>query len=136
MGSSSDHGTTRPLPRGRAAAAIEATRPDALPESRIEGAKPTPKKRAAVLRKPLGPLQAALRDIDREAAEAVTARNPRRDAFEAFSPRASELLEGLLRFGAMDDEADRLQRPVASASNDNVAAKEHVTPPADDPTPA
>lgn len=122
----------------RAAAAIEATKPDALPESRIEGAQPTPEKWAAILRKPLAPLRAALQDIDREAAEAVTAltaRNQRRDAFEAFSPRASELLEGLLRFGGMNDEADRLERPVASASNDNVV-EEPVTPPADDPTPA
>jgi len=123
----------------RAAAAIEATKLEALPACRIEGAKPTPKKWAAVLRKPLAPLRAALHDIDREAAEAVTAltaRNQRRDAFKAFSPRVSELLEGLLRFGGMDDEADRLERPVASASNDNVVEEEPVTPPADDPTPA
>jgi len=121
----------------RAAAAIEQTKPESLPECRIEGAKPTTKKWAAVLRKPVGQLKEALGDVDREAAEAVTAlsaRNQRRDAFEAFAPKASELLEGLLRFGGMDAEADRLERPVATASNDNVA-EEPAPSPANDPTP-
>ena len=123
----------------RAAAAIEAVKPDALPESRIEGAKPSPKKWAALIRKPAGQLKDALGDVDREAAEAVTAlteRNTRRDAFEAFNPRALDLLEGLLRFGGMNAEADRLARPVATASNDNRGAEEPADPPADDPTPA
>lgn len=122
----------------RAACAVEAVKVDALPECRIEGAKPTPKKWAALLRKPLAPLQRALQDIDREAAEAVsalTARNAKRDAFEAFAPRAGELLDGLLRFGNMDDEADRLARPVASPSNDNSNTPTPDDRPAD-PTPA
>ena len=43
-----------------------------------------------------------------EAITARTARNATRDAFEDFLPRASDLVEGLLRFGRMDAEADRL----------------------------
>jgi hypothetical protein len=104
----------------RAADVIAALKPESFPEAKIEGGKPSPKKWAALLSKPATALQAALDDVDREAVEAITAltkRNETRDAFEAFLPRASDLLEGLLRFGGMDAEADRLDRVVASASS-------------------
>jgi hypothetical protein len=71
----------------------------------------------------------ALEAVDREAAEAVTAtseRNAARRSFEDFAPRASDLLEGFLRFADMDAVADRLARPVASAPS----------PGASDPEPA
>ncbi len=100
----------------RAADVIEKLKPDALPESRIEGGKASPKKWSALLRTPALALEKAIKDVDRETAEAITAltaRNATRDAFEDFLPRASDLVEGLLRFGRMDAEADRLDRPVA-----------------------
>ncbi len=102
----------------RAADAIEKLKPESFPEPRIDGGKPSQKKWAALLRTPAEALGKALKAVDRETAEAITAlteRNEKRDAFEAFFPRASDLVEGLLRFGGMNAEADRLDRPVASA---------------------
>lgn len=87
----------------RAADTIAAMKPESFPEPKIEGGRPSPKKWAALLSKPAAALEAALADVDREAVEAITAlakRNETRDAFEAFLPKASDLLEGLLRFGA------------------------------------
>lgn len=104
----------------RAADTIAAMKPESFPEAKIEGGRPSPKKWAALLSKPAAALEAALADVDREAVEAITAlakRNETRDAFEAFLPRASDLLEGLLRFGGMDAEADRLDRVVAGPSS-------------------
>ncbi|MFO0647584.1 MAG: hypothetical protein U0326_15185 [Polyangiales bacterium] len=101
--------------RGRRDREAQAPSP---PEPRIDGGKPSPKKWAALLRTPADALGKALKAVDRETAEAITAltaRNEKRDAFEAFFPRASDLVEGLLRFGGMNAEADRLDRPVASA---------------------
>ena len=102
----------------RAADAIEKLDAGSYPEPRIDGGKASPKKWAALLRTPADALAKALKTVDRETAEAITAlteRNEKRDAFEAFFPRASDLIEGLLRFGGMNAEADRLDRPVASA---------------------
>lgn len=74
----------------------------------------------------------ALEAVDREAAEAVTAtseRNAARRSFEDFAPRASDLLEGFLRFADMDAEADRLARPVASAPSPGATDDEPVPAP-------
>jgi len=112
----------------RAADTIAATPTSRLPESKLDGAKPSQKKWAALLRAPADALAASLNDVNREAAEAVTTqttRNQKRDASEAYSPRAHNLLEGFLRFGAMDAEADRLKRAVSSASS----AEETDAPP-------
>ena len=123
----------------RAADAIEAADIDKLPPSRIEGAKATPKKWAALLQKPAAALSAAIGDVDREAAEAVTAlaaRNTARDGFEQRVPRAYTLLDGLLRFAGMDAEANRVARPTArTASDDDTPANDPVTPPANDARP-
>ena len=122
----------------RAADAIEKVDVSKLPEPRIEGAKATPKKWASLLRKPAAQLKDALGEVEREAAEAVSAlveRNARRDALEAFAPRASDLLGALLRFGGMDAEAERLARPVGvrSREDDTAPANDPATPPANDP---
>lgn len=104
----------------RAADVIAKMAPDSFPESKIEGGKPSPKKWAALLRKPVEELDKALKTIDREVAEAVTTQAERAQkiaAFETFAPRARDLLEGFLRFGGMDAEADRIARPVASAAS-------------------
>ena len=104
----------------RAADAIAGLKVEELPEPKIEGGKPSLKKWTSSLRTPATALETAIGDVERETAEAVTAlteRNARRDAFEAFLPRASDLLEGLLRFAGMDAAADKLPRPVASGSS-------------------
>ena len=104
----------------RAADVIEKTKTESFPEAKIEGGKPSQKRWAATLRTPAEALASALKDVDRETAEAITAlthRNEKRDAFEAFMPKASRLLEGLLRFGGMDAAADRIERPTASATS-------------------
>lgn len=104
----------------RAADAIAGLKDEHLPAPKIEGGKPSLKKWTSALRTPAEALAKAIADVEREAAEAVTAlaeRNARRDEFEAFLPKASDLVEGLMRFAGMNAEADRLPRPVASGSS-------------------
>lgn len=111
---------------------------DKLPPSRIEGAKIAPKKWAAPLATPLAALAQALDDVQTEAAQLVTARARRARCESAWSSHASrweDLFDALLRYAAMDAEADRVPRPntggAAKAVDDPA---DPLVPPANDPT--
>ncbi len=123
----------------RAHDALAKLEPGDLPASRIEGAKVSPKKWAALLAKPLAKLTDALDAVQTEAAELVSARTHRSRADAAWTSHArrwEDLFDALLRFAGMDEEADRVSRPVgAPVATTAAEPADPVAPPANGSNP-